>query len=277
MRTSVYTTLAGSKVNTQMDHTEVKRYWEGNAVAWTQLVRAGYDVYRDYLNTPAFFDMLPEVNELQGLDVGCGEGHNTRLLAERGAQVVAIDVSETFVRYARELEDQDKRGIRYQVASAIELPFANASFDLVTAFMSFMDIPEIDKVLAEAYRVLRPGGFLQFSITHPCFDTPHRRNLRDKNGQAYAIEVGDYFRNLEGEVAEWLFGAAPSEIRKKLPKFKVPRFTRTLSQWLNMLIKQGFHLEQIEEPYPGDETVRECPEIQDTQVVAYFLHVRVRK
>ncbi len=42
-----------------MDHIEVKRYWEENAATWTQLVRAGYDVYRDCLNTPAFFDMLP--------------------------------------------------------------------------------------------------------------------------------------------------------------------------------------------------------------------------
>ena len=41
--------------------------------------------YRDYLNTPAFFDMLTDVNGLFGLDIGCSEGRNTRLLAERGA------------------------------------------------------------------------------------------------------------------------------------------------------------------------------------------------
>lgn len=44
-----------------MDHEEVGRYWNHNAVAWTKLARAGYDVYRDRLNTPAFFAMLPEV------------------------------------------------------------------------------------------------------------------------------------------------------------------------------------------------------------------------
>jgi len=269
--------LAGSRTNTRMDHTEVKRYWNGNAATWTKLARAGYDVYRDCLNTPTFFRMLPAVNGLLGLDIGCGEGHNTRLLAKHGARVVAIDISETFIRYAREREDQEQQGIRYQVASAIELPFFDESFDFVTGFMSFMDIPETNRVLSEAYRVLKPGGFLQFSITHPCFDTPHRRNLRDENGRTYAVEVGDYFRNLEGEVDEWLFGAAPAKIRKGLPKFKVPRFTRRLSQWLNLLTKQGFLLERIEEPYPSDETVRKCPEIQDTQVVAYFLHIRARK
>ena len=260
-----------------MEHREAGRYWNENAEAWTKLARAGYDVYRDYLNTPAFFAMLPDVSGLAGLDIGCGEGHNTRLLAQRGAAVTAIDISQVFTWQARQLEAQQSLGIRYLNASAVELPFRDAAFDFATGFMSFMDIPETDRVLAEAQRVLKPGGFLQFSITHPCFDTPHRRNLRDAQGRTYAIEVGDYFRNVQGELDEWLFSAAPPEAKAGLPLFKVPRFNRTLSQWLNLLIELGFVLERIEEPRPSDETLQACPLLQDAQVVAYFLHVRVRK
>jgi ubiquinone/menaquinone biosynthesis C-methylase UbiE len=260
-----------------MNHEEVGRFWNANADAWTKLSRAGYDVYRDYLNTPAFFDMLPDVDGLSGLDIGCGEGYNTRLLAQRRARVTAIDISEVFIAHAEQAEEQETLGIEYRVASAVELPFAGATFDFATAFMSLMDIPETDRALAEAHRVLKTGGFLQFSITHPCFDTPHRRNLRDENRLTYAIEVGDYFRNLEGEITEWLFGAAPPEAKQGLPKFKIPRFTRTVSQWLNLLIETGFQLERIEEPRPSDETVRDCPDMQDAQVVAYFLHIRTRK
>ena len=260
-----------------MNHEEVGRLWNGNAAAWTKLARAGYDIYRDYLNTPAFFRMLPPVEGLSGLDIGCGEGHNTRLLAGRGARMTAIDIAEAFVAQAREVEEREPLGIDYRVASAVALPFADASFDFATGFMSFMDVPETDRVLAEAWRVLRPGGFLQFSISHPCFDTPHRRNLRDAAGKTYAIEVGDYFRNLEGEIDEWLFKAAPPHVKQGLPKFKTPRFRRTLSQWLNLLIATGFQLEHMEEPRPDDETVRACPGMQDAQVVAYFLHLRVRK
>src|SRR5262249_35830109 len=153
--------------------------------------------------------MLPDVGGLSGLGIGCGEGHNTRLLARRSASVTAIDISDVFIAHARQSEEHEPLGIDYRVASAVELPFADTAFDFATAFMSLMDIQETDRVLAEAYRVLQPGGFLQFSITHPCFDTPHRRNLRDENGMTYAIEVGDYFRNLDGEISEWLFGAAP--------------------------------------------------------------------
>ena len=260
-----------------MDHKEVGRIWDGNAAAWTSLSRAGYDTYRDYLNTPAFFKLLPDVKGLMGLDIGCGEGYNTRLLAGSGARMTGIDISGVFIRNAIEREQETPPGIEYSVASAVELPFPDAHFDFATGFMSFMDIPETERVIGEAYRVLKPGGFLQFSITHPCYDTPHRVNLRDEDGTTYALEVGDYFRNLEGDVAEWLFSAAPDEAKRGLPLFKTPRFTRTISQWLNLLIDTGFILERIEEPRPSDDAVKECPNIQDAQVVAYFLHVRARK
>lgn len=260
-----------------MDHHEVGRYWNENAWAWTQLARAGYDVYRDYLNTPAFLAMLPDVQGFFGIDIGCGEGYNTRLVAKRGARLVGIDIAEVFVRCAEESEQGEPLGIEYCVATAVELPFSNSSFDFATAVMSLMDIPETDHALEEAFRVIKPGGFLQFSITHPCFDTPHRRNLRNEQGLTYAIEVGDYFRNLNGDIGEWLFSATPSELKQHLRKFKVPRFTRTVSQWFNLLVRTGFVIERVEEPRPSDETVRECPAIQDAQVVAYFLHVLARK
>ena len=260
-----------------MDHEEVGRHWNANATAWTSLTRAGYDIYRDLLNTPAFFAMLPDVRGLAGLDIGCGEGHNTRLLARRGARVTAVDIADVFVGHARQAEAEEPLGIDYRIASAVALPFGESSFDFAIGVMSFMDIPETERVLAEAHRVLRPGGFLQFSITHPCFDTPHRRNLRDGNRRTYAMEVGDYFRDLDGAVAEWTFEKVPPEVKQHTPKFKVPRFTRTVSRWLNLLIDTGFAIERVEEPRPSDETVRACPELQDAQVVAYFLHFRVRK
>ena len=124
-----------------MNHEDVGRFWEGNAEAWTTLARAGYDVYRDGFNTPAFFAMLPDVKGPVGLDIGCGEGHNTRLIAGRGARMTGVDISPTFVRYANEAEEEHPLGIRYEVASAANLPFEDASFDFATAFMSPMESP----------------------------------------------------------------------------------------------------------------------------------------
>src|SRR5579863_7976144 len=108
-----------------MDHREAGRYWEGNALAWTRLSRQGWDVYRDAVNTPAFLDLLPDVTGKTGLDVGCGEGHNTRLFARRGARMFAVDVAPRFIRFAEETELHEKHSIQYAVASALELPFAS--------------------------------------------------------------------------------------------------------------------------------------------------------
>jgi SAM-dependent methyltransferase len=260
-----------------MDDSEAGRYWEHNAEAWTRLSRQGYDVYRDLFNTPAFLEMLPCVEGLAGVDLGCGEGHNTRLLARRGARMAAIDVAPTFVRYACEADRERPAGILYAAASAQRLPFRDAAFDFATAFMSLMDLPEPQAALREACRVLRPGGFLQFSITHPCFDPPYRKLLRDDRGDAYAVEVGGYFEDIDGRIDRWLFSAAPPAAREGLPPFQVPRFHRPLSAWLNAVMDAGFQIERVAEPCVDRETAARYPVVADTRVVAYFLHVRARK
>ncbi len=260
-----------------MNHLTVGEYWNSNAEAWTKLARAGYDIYRDQLNTPAFLRMLPPVAGLRGLDLGCGEGHNTRQVARLGASMTAIDIAENFIRHAEAEEKRAPLGITYRQASAVELPFADGTFDFATACMSLMDIPETELVLAGVFRVLRCGGWLQASILHPCFHPPHRRNCRDEEQRTYAIEVGDYFLDAKGRIDEWTFGAAPAAVRARLPMFRVPRFHRPVSQWINLLLAAGFQLEQCEEPCPDDETVRVCPALQDAQITAYFLHLRVRK
>lgn len=260
-----------------MDDLEVGGLWEGNAEAWTCLSRAGYDVYRDQLNTPAFLAMLPSVQGLRGLDVGCGEGHNTRLVARCGARMIGLDVAPTFLHHAREAEEDEPLGIEYVKGSALAMPFPGERFDFVLAFMSLMDMPEVERALGEVWRVLVPGAFFQFSILHPFLGMPHHRNLRGPDGKTYAYEVGGYFQELRGKVEEWSFSAAPAEAKSRFPKFKVPRFNRTLSSWLNTLLDAGFTIERVGEPSPSDETARACPHVQDAQVVPYFLHVRVRK
>jgi len=260
-----------------LESRDVGHYWEGNAENWTRLSRAGHDVYRDALNTPAFLAMLPPVNGLRGLDIGCGEGTNTHRLAEQGAAIQAIDIAPTFIAHARAAEAEDPRGIEYQVADALALPFADASFDFATSFMAMMDMPDQEKALKEVRRVLRPGGFFQFSILHPCFVPPKRRNIRDAAGEPVAVEVADYFRRTDGEVESWTFSTIPEAERRGLTPFQVPRFHRTLGDWIDMIVGAGLTLEKLGEPRASAELAAREPVVADRRVAPIFLHFRVRK
>jgi len=260
-----------------MDSKEAAAFWEANAETWTRHVRAGYDVYRDALNTPAFLAMLPPVTALEGLDIGCGEGANARKLAQLGAQMTAVDVAPTFIRHAQAAEDAEPLGIRYAVADAQELPFADASFDFGVAFMSLMDMPDAARVLRQAARVLRPGGFFQFSILHPCFAPPRRRVVRDAEGRTIHVELARYFDEVEGELEAWKFSAAPEEERNKGEPFRVPRFHRTLSRWVDLILAAGFAIEELAEPRASEESAARFPIIEDTRHFPLTLIVRARK
>jgi len=88
------------------------------------------------------------------LDVGCGSGLSTLALAEIARRVVGVDASAEMVALA-----PPQARVSYTVAPAEELPFGDGSFELLTASQAFhwFDRP---RFLAEAHRVLRPGGHL---------------------------------------------------------------------------------------------------------------------
>jgi len=260
-----------------MDRANVAACWEANAETWTRQARAGYDLYRDALNTPVLLANLPPIAGLAGLDVGCGEGSNTRKLAERGARMTALDIAPTFIRHARDAEAQAPLGIAYLEGDGTALPFAAGSFDFATAFMSLMDMHRQDIGIREAARVLKPGGFLQFSILHPCFAPPHRKVLRDEAGNVLAIEVGRYFDGVDGEVETWHFGAAPAEVKASVEPFRVLRFHRTLSEWVAMVVAAGLTIEHMAEPRVDAQTAQAVPYLADTHVAPLFLHIRARK
>ncbi|MGE7418853.1 methyltransferase domain-containing protein [Methylobacterium tarhaniae] len=255
----------------------VAECWEANADAWTRHVRAGFDIYRDALNSPAFLSILPPISGLSGLDIGCGEGTNTRQLARLGAAMQAIDIAPTFIRHAQEAERAESLGISYQAADATNLPFENCSFDFATAFMSFMDIPDQAASLRETHRVLRPGGFLQFSILHPCFVPAHRKVIRDDEGNATAIEIGGYFDRIDGRIDTLWFSALPDDMRAKDTPFHIPRFHRTLSEWVLMINDAEMVIEIFSEPCADLSLAEQQPVVADTRVAPISLIVRVRK
>ena len=191
--------------------------------------------------------------------------------------MVAVDIAQTFIKAAQEIESTAPLGINFRLGDATDLAFPDETFAFATAFMSLMDASRSDLAIREAFRVLKPGGFLQFSILRPCFAPPGRRTLRDEQGNVYGIQLADYFKRTNGEVETSTFGAAPAEERARHEPFRVPRFHRTLGDWMMMLIDTGFNIEAVTEPMADLETAERFPDVADTRVTPVFLHIRARK
>lgn len=94
------------------------------------------------------------------LDLGCGTGYGTMLLADRARSVVGVDVSTQAVQLATAAAG-DRPGARFEVIAPLEerrLPFPDDSFDVVTSFQVMEHVADVALYVDEVARVLRPGG-----------------------------------------------------------------------------------------------------------------------
>jgi SAM-dependent methyltransferase len=102
----------------------------------------------------------------QLLDLCCGWGVPTRYLAARfGCRILGIDITQRSIDFARRINagTDHEHLIRFQQGSALDLPIESGSIDLIWSQDGFCHVPDRDELLAECYRVLRPGGHLVYS------------------------------------------------------------------------------------------------------------------
>jgi len=111
--------------------------------------------------------VLGDVRGLDVLELGCGDARWSVHLARAGARVVALDQSRGQLRHARALLDRATAPVQMVCASAEATPLTARSFDLVMCDHGALSFCEPDRAVAEAARLLRPGGRLVFSHTTP--------------------------------------------------------------------------------------------------------------
>jgi ubiquinone/menaquinone biosynthesis C-methylase UbiE len=116
---------------------------------------------------PDEFDLITKAADLNGseviLDLACGTGIYTRSWAKKLVQgfAVGLDISKPMLTYAvAKAEEEGIKNILYIHASALNIPFPDGSFDRINCCGALHLFPNIEKVLGEIYRVIKPGGIL---------------------------------------------------------------------------------------------------------------------
>lgn len=100
------------------------------------------------------------------LDVGCGGGLFSEELARLGCDVTGIDPSQESIRVAREHAEESRLDIDYHVGRGEELPFEDATFDVVVCCDVLEHVDDLARVMAQTVRVLRPGGLYVYDTVN---------------------------------------------------------------------------------------------------------------
>jgi SAM-dependent methyltransferase len=139
----------------------------------------GYDEFFTEITDQVIDPLLAAVAAEPGdqlLDLACGPGHLIAAASERGIPSTGVDVTPSMLELARRAAPT--ASVRW--CDVQHLPFPDDSFDLVTAAFVLMHVADPDRVVAEASRVLRPGGRLGVAV----WDVPERARLLGWMGEA---------------------------------------------------------------------------------------------
>jgi len=241
-----------SKERLLSDKDCMKKEWNDAVESWVDFVRNGKDYYREGLNNPAAFELIGDVAGLTVLDLACGEGYNTRILARKNAKVTGIDFSEKMIESAKKEEEREKLGICYRVMNATDLhEFSNNQFDLAACFMSLQDIKDFRKAILEVARVLKCDGRFVFSIPHPC--TEMIRVHKPETEKIRAIER--YFRTMQYTI-EW-------NMERLTKPFQTTSFHRTLTEYFDALYRSRLVVTRFAEPRPTQKALQRYHGLQD--------------
>jgi SAM-dependent methyltransferase len=223
----------------------LRESWDAHAADWVEWARTeGHDHFFWRMSLPALLELMPEPGRRLTLDLGCGEGRLSRVLAARGHRMVGIEASPALAAAAREADPS----IDVHVADAAALPLPDGVADIVVASMVLMNLDDLGSAMREVARVLAPGGRLVASIVHP-FNSPR---------------LGDYFEP----------HAYPEERVRGGLRTTFHDMHRPLEAYARALEDAGLRIDALREPVPDDAYVAAHPEVARWRAAPCFLLLR---
>lgn len=192
-------------------------------------------LYNSEYERPSMLKQLPKnLSNKVILDAGCAAGWYTQQLVNRGANVVAADVSPEMVRSTmRRVGD---KSTVYCLDLEANLPFGDHTFDYIISSLTLHYIKDWSLTFREFQRILNPNGIFLFSIHHPIADIK-------------LIQDAHYF-STEMIIDTWT---------KEGKSFDVPFYRRPLHKILNETLNY-FSIEKVIEPKPTMNFKAQAPD-----------------
>lgn len=140
--------------------TYIQNYWQDRAAGFMKLRQQELASEKYQLWQQEIARHLPQDRPLKILDVGCGAGFFSVLLAKAGHSVTGIDITPAMIKEAKLLTAEQKCNAEFMVMDAENLSFADNTFDAVIARNVTWNLPQPDAAYKEWLRVLRCGGLM---------------------------------------------------------------------------------------------------------------------
>jgi len=212
--------------------------------------------YEFKMQLPAILNLLGDLRWKSLIEIGCGPGAYSVEFAKRGADVLGVDISQRMLDKAGDNAEAANVKLALQKADAHSLPYTDESFDVAVLILTILNT----KMVEEAARVLKPGGLLLFSDTHPINESKGRWE-GNEIGAARIVE--DYFSQ---DKREWRIKLGPE--RTVTTKY----YARTIEQCVDMIADAGFKILRIVEPKPRKVVKKSDPVHYDRcSRVPYFI------
>jgi SAM-dependent methyltransferase len=181
--------------------------------------------------------LLGDVKRMDVLEIGCGGGQNSIVLAKWGARSVGLDISEEQIKYARKLASGEGVKVEFYVGCMENLSVFHAeSFDIVLSSFAIDYAADVQRTFKEVFRVLRGTGLFVFAAAHPIINKG--RPMRYGKRRVWA--VANYF-DRRRRVWKWRVEEGVAEFRGR---------QITIQDYFDFLVKAGFSVDRILEPEP---------------------------
>lgn len=213
---------------------EIEKWWNEASKGYQKdsKIRTKSAHYGPYAPDENKLKLLGSIRGKRILEIGCGGGQCSIAFAKQGAKCTGLDLSKEQLKHAEELAKKEKVSVKFLKHDIQTLKgIKSKTYDIVFSAFALQYVPDLTKCFKEVSRVLKKGGLFVFSFDHPFYSTLSTETFK---------VVQNY--NKSGKIEEtetWPDGS----------KHKFIAYRRKVSDIFDSLLKAGFFIERMIEPF----------------------------